>query len=213
MKNTLIAIVLLTFPFKTIGQDLQKYINTLEDIVERVPTQIYQKDNCDALIDVLDDLSDDLEELLRDTGEMHPEDVKNLKSTLKYAGALENFLRTIGNSSYIAWYLKDSEIRLVSELIELQIIEIQSGKFCVDIYQLSLGNYICLLAYKKGGNDILNIKAQTTSNQGKTLNKVDMGLSANQYRRFWSNGDKITLKDYDIKDIQCSIVGSNTFGF
>lgn len=213
MRNILIAIILFAFPYGTLSQDLQRYINTLEGIAEKVPAQIHEKGDCDELIRDLDDLSDDLEEALKDTHEMHPEDFKNLKTALRYADVLENFLRAVGNSSYITWYLKESDIRLAKELVNFELAQVHSGKFCVNIYELSMGAYTCLLVYKKGGNDILNIKAQIASNQGRSLNKVDMGLTSNQYRRLWSNGDKLTVKDYNITEIKCSIIGSNTFGF
>ena len=74
-------------------------------------------------------------------------------------------------------------------------------------------NEICLVAFKKGGNDILKIKAQIKSNNGKSTSKIDMGLIANQYRRFWSNADQLSNKSYTVTYVECIITGTNNFGF
>lgn len=197
--------------FSSHAQDLQKYIDDFTAIVYEVPKTIYNRESCNKMISNLDDLSEDIEKVLNDNSDINPEDVKNLRSTKIYAEALEAFLRVVGNSSY-SGYLKEKELSIVRELLDISIAQIYTGRFCANIYEIKSGSYKCLAAMKKGGNDIFKIKAQITSNSGNTVAKMDMGLLANQYRRIWSNANQLSNSSYKITTVECTITGQNNFG-
>jgi hypothetical protein len=213
MRVTLILIAILFQSISLNAQDLQKYIDDFTDIVVKIPLVISEREQCDKTINILDDLSDDIGKVLNNNDDLNPEDIKNLKSTKTSAEALEAFLRTTGNSSYVAGYLKEKELSIVRQLLDFSIAEVYREMFCVNVYEVKFGSYVCLVAFKKGGNDILKIKAQIKSNNGKSTSKIDMGLVANQYRRIWSNADQLSIKSYVVTGVECLVTGKNNFGF
>lgn len=212
MKKIILTVFLLVLVNSIFSQDLQSYINDFNNVIKEVPTQIYNSDRCDYLINDLNTLSENLKQVLNNSEQIHPDDIKALQWTKIHAEALEDFLRTVGNSRKVAWYMTEKQLDLVNDLFNVEVTEVYSQKFCCSLFEIKFENYICLLALKNGSNEIYNIKSKISSKISRSTLTTDMGLIVNRYRRLWSNGDDLSIKDYQILSIQCTLTGHNTIG-
>lgn len=212
MRKYALTVFLLVFVISTFSQDLQSYIDDFDNIVKETPTQIYNSDRCDYLINNLNTLNKNLEQVLNNSEQIHPDDIKILRWTKNHADALEEFLRTVGNSGKVAWYMTEKQLNLVQDLFSVAITEVYSPKFCCSLFEIKFDSYICLLAFKKGSDEIYNIKSKISTKNNQSTSTIDMGLIVNKYRRLWSNGDELSLKNYQILSIQCTLTGHSSFG-
>lgn len=212
MKNIILSVLFFVFANNIFSQDLQSYIDDFDNIVKETPTKIYNTDRCYYLINKLNTLNENLKQVLNNSEQIHPDDIKVLKWTKVHAEALEDFLRTVGNSGKAAMYMTENQLSLVQDLFSVGITEVYSQKFCCSLFEIKFDNYICLLAFKKGGDEIYNIKSKISAKSGLSTSSMDMGLIVNKYRRLWSNGDDLTIKSYQILSIQCTLTGHNSFG-
>ncbi len=211
MKIIILASFLSLFINNIFSQDLQTYVNDFNDIVKETPKQISNRDRCDYLIKNISTLNSNLEHVLNNSEQIHPDDIKVLKWTKVHAEALENFLRAVGNSSNGMMYMTANQLTLVKELFSVGITEVYFEKFCCNLFEIKFDNYICVLAYKKGSDEIYNIKSKISSQTARSTSSMDMGLMVNKFRRLWSNGDDLSIKNYQIHSIQCTIIGHHTF--
>ena len=185
------------------AQDLQSYIDRFEDITDLVIPHISINNECDKMIKDLDRLNDDLEDILTQTSSMHPEDVKNLRWVRSHSNALEDFLRCVGNTSYVANYMTENDLQLVKEVIDFSITEVYAGKFCCRFFEVRVGEYISVVAFKEGANEIYSIKSTILSSMEKSTTTTEMGLITKKYRSVWSNGSNTRIKSYTIKAVDC----------
>jgi ElaB/YqjD/DUF883 family membrane-anchored ribosome-binding protein len=118
MRKYILIVFLLVFATNTFSQGLQYYIDEFDNIVKQAPTQIYNRDGCDYLINNLNTLNKNLEQVLNNSEQIHPDDIKNLRWTKNHADALEDFLRTVGNSGKVAWYMTEKQLNLVQRFIQ-----------------------------------------------------------------------------------------------
>jgi hypothetical protein len=85
----------------------------------------------------------------------------------------------------------------------MDISEVYSKQFCCQLFELKIGDYICLLAYKIGGSETYTIKTIITSENGLSISKMNMGLYTNKYRMVWSNEGNLALKKYKVIAVDC----------
>lgn len=206
MRNFLFVLVLLCLSVHPAGaQNLQSLIDAFDEVVKDVPEKISTKGLCDNLLESNEEVRKNILKALEQEEDYHPEDVKNLRHTLGQSEALDDFIRMVGNHSYIPMYLSDVKLDAVKEFLDFELVEINSGMFCCKLFECRIGNYISLLAHKAGSGETFNVVADIYS--GNTATRMNMGLFANKYRKLWSG----KTRTYKVTAVQCSKTGDSFF--
>jgi hypothetical protein len=213
MKSLLILLSLLFINPGVYSQDIRQHISEMDRLISVVPNHIGNKEHCDKLVRDLDDLSDDIEDNIKKDDDLSSDDIKNLKAILASAEAVEDFVRAVGNSSYGTGFLKEKQLRLVRELLNFSMTEMFTGKFCVNIYQVTIGGYKSLIVTKTGSNNILRIKAVFKSTVATATTTLEMGVVPNEYSRFWSSANDPSYRSYQITRVDCAAGSNNGFNF
>jgi hypothetical protein len=206
MRNFLFVMILLCLSALPVGaQNLQNLIDAFDEVVRDVPEKISTKSLCDNLLESNEEVRKNILKVLEQEEDYHPEDIKNLRYTIKQSEALDDFIRTVGNHSYIPMYITDAKLDAVKEFLDFEMVEINSGMFCCKLFECRIGNYISVLAYKSGSGETFNIVADISS--GNTATRMNMGLFANKYRKLWSGKTRV----YKVTAVQCSKTGDSFF--
>jgi hypothetical protein len=208
IPKTLCCALILCISQICYSQDAESIAADFKFIATNVPSALGSEDQCSTLLRNNESIQEQVDKSL-EKGGLSSNDRSLLNWVKTHSKALDRFMRTVGQSGYMANYLKDSELSLVKDLFNVEFVEVFKEKnFCCKLYECKMGGYTCLLAYKPGKNEIYTVKASLLVQNGS--NTTTMGLSTNQYRRIWSTA---VPKSYKVTFVSCEYTGSSTFDF
>jgi hypothetical protein len=185
------------------SQDLDKINNNLSYTISKVADNISSENGCRDLLNDIDDIKDDINELLENRNQLSSQDKEALKLNLIKCEALDNFIRTVGNTRSAKNFLSDKEMNLVRGILNFDIYELPKYKFCATVYQIQINDYICLLVKKSGYKEIFRVTAELVTSNGMSSSKLDFGVQANHYRGILNNVDNRDFGKYRIKSMTC----------
>jgi hypothetical protein len=190
------------------SQDAAAIVSNFRSIASNVPSVLGEEDGCTNILRKNENIQEQIDQAIENGG-LSSDDRNLLNWAKSHSKALDLFIRTVGESGYVANYLKESELSLVKDLFDVDFAEVFKEKnFCCKLYEFKMGSYTCLLAFKAGNNEIYTIKATLLVKNGSST--TTMGLSTNRYRKIWSSS---VPTNYKVTYISCDYKGPSTFDF
>jgi len=206
LKKSAALAFFIAFCLSCHSQDAENITSDFRSIAQNVPLALGNENECSNILRKNDDIKQQVEEAIKND-DLTEDDKKLLNWTKKHSDALDAFIRTVGQSGYVANYLKESELNLVKDLFDVDFVEVFKEKnFCCKLYEYRVGNYVCLLAFKPGNSEVYTIKASILIKNGSST--TTMGLETNRYRRIWSSSQNSA---YKVISISCQYNGPSPF--
>lgn len=189
------------------SQNLQEIIDLFQTVMDKVPSSIHKKVACDELINICDEVQKDIDYVLRYEDEIADKDIEILKKVKRDAALMNRFIRTIGNTSFGTGFMTEKQLNKARDLIDFDMLEIYTNKFCIKIFKIRIGNYFCILGFNPPGNDTYKIEAICKSRDRRTTFNSEMGLPPNNYRQIW-NSEDVEDNILVIANVKCSAYSS-----
>lgn len=199
-----IALLLLTTTSLIVkSQTIEKVESNFNSLVRNIVLKIDNNEGCDESLNEIEEISDDIKTLLKDKSSLSAEDLGGLIAISTKCKAIENFIRTVGNTGRLGLFLSNKDLYVVKGLIEFDIYELTNYKFCAKVYEIRIGGYKCLLVNKAGIKEIFRIAVELSSKNNLSTMKSDFGTTANTYRAIINNAKDKNYGKYTIKSMTC----------
>ena len=158
------------------------------------------KDECEKQKRAADDLSDDINDAIKNTDEYNYDEIIELKKLEKEAEALEEFIAAVGNCGN---YIPSIKIfNLANKRVGASVVSIVKDKYCVDVISVTIGNHVAYLGENNSTNNYTITYKWKTPNAMNSGNGT-MGLSALSVRHIYDNREKPIQKNISILGITC----------
>lgn len=172
----------------------------LSNIVTTFQAEIMDVDECDRQMRAAATLEADISDALRMEDEYDPEEMIHLRQLQKETAAVEAYIDVVGNVGN--HFMKIDDLAFANRRIGGSIARVISGKYCVDIITVTIGDYV---AYFGENNSTSNftVNYKWKSNSGMQSGNGTMGILKSNVRHFCDNREYPTQKGKTIMGISC----------
>lgn len=183
-------------------QDLiDEFDDTLSDIVQGFIEEIMDLSECEYQIDEVDDLIDDMSEAIDDWDEEDSfDDLRQLKSLLKEAEAVEDFFQGVCPSTGRISSIEN--MFLANQRIDADIAYVVKDKFCIDVISITIGRYVAFF-YMNDTSKNFKVSHKWQSVEGYPAGHGNFGLASRSLLQFANSREEIKLKNIRINEISC----------
>jgi hypothetical protein len=185
------------------SQTVERVEYNFNSLVRNIDIKIDNNDGCDESLNEIEEISEDIKSLLKNKSSLSDEDLGSLIAISTKCKALENFIRTVGNTGRLGLFLSNKDLYVVKGLINFDIYELTNYKFCAKVYEIRIGTYKCLLVNKAGIKEIFRISVELSSKNKMSTMKSEFGTVANEYRAIINNTKEKNYENYTIKSMTC----------
>jgi hypothetical protein len=200
MKSILLITSIFIFNSFVLRESPNDFDYRLSDIVRKFKLEIMDKDECEKQKRAADDLSDDINDAIKNTDEYNYDEIIELKKLEKEAEALEEFIAAVGNCGN---YIPSIKIfNLANKRVGASVVSIVKDKYCVDVISVTIGNHVAYLGENNSTNNYTITYKWKTPNAMNSGNGT-MGLSALSVRHIYDNREKPIQKNISILGITC----------
>lgn len=200
MKIYILISAFLILSYTTESKKYSDFDSELTQIVNEFKTNIMNKDKCEDLYNRAYYLADEIENSIEDDDNSEYENNK-LEELKKEAKAVEDFIRSVGNSANNL-PIKMDLIYLANKRINSTITEKTKYNFCVDIITISINNYVTTMAFNKtSSNYTVTYKWKLSS--AFNTGSGNMGLPTNSVRHIYDNRELPSQKQIIITSMNC----------
>ncbi|MEZ4942143.1 MAG: hypothetical protein R3D58_14790 [Saprospiraceae bacterium] len=148
--------------------------------------------------DDLRDVKDEIE-THKNKGGHGKETYQNLISLVSICETLDDYMICIGD--WNRFPIRSTRLNQGAVMMQAQTAYLFTGKFCVNVIELNMGSYRCLLAENKGTASV-NVKYNFGSDSGNY--NGEMGLAAGHVRVMVNNRDCDAYESLFVRSIECT---------
>lgn len=141
-----LLLVILSFPllsFLTPQDSISDFDKQLNDLVADYKLNVFDTQKCQANSKKAGEIADKIEDAKNEEG-VSKSDLKKLEDLKKEAEAIEDYILAVGNID--GGFETVEKFNLANNRIHGDVSTESSGKFCVDIISVTIGEYVCYLA-------------------------------------------------------------------
>lgn len=200
MKLALLITTTLLFGSPFLRETPNDFDSKLSDIVRNFKVGIMDKDECEKQKRAADDLSDEIEDAIKEEDEHTPDELIKLEKLRKEAEALEAFIAVVGDCGN---YIPSIDMfKLANRRVRANVAISTKDKYCIDIISVNIGDFVAYL----GENN--SSKNYTISYKWKSLNGLrtgsgTAGLLKHSVRHIYNNRENSKQKNVSILSITC----------
>jgi hypothetical protein len=189
------------FLFQLGTSDSPSYFdNKLNSIASRISSVIMKPNDCNNLSNELESLIDDIDEAKNNKDEYTKTEITELKKLLDDAEALHNFFTMVVRGENGTLDLSD--LYLANKRVGATISTVSTGKFCVDVITISIGNHITYLLQNKTTSDY-NLTYKYKLKNGLEIGSGRMTVVQKAARPIYHNTAKPLQKSIIVYGVIC----------
>jgi len=200
MKSSLLVISIFLFGFSDLKESPNDFDNRLSDIVRKFKLEIMDKDECEKQKRAADDLSDDIEDAIKNKDEYNSDEIIELKKLKMEAEAVEEFIAAVGNCGNYIPSIKN--FNLANKRVGASVSSIIKDRFCVDVITVAIGDYVAYLGENNSAKNY-TVTYKWKAPNGLNTGNGTMGLSGLSVRHIYDNREKPNQKNISFLGITC----------
>ena len=174
--------------------------NKLNSIARDLNNVIMKPDECNSLHYRAEAVEDEIEKALSNKDEYTKEEIIELKSLLKESEALQDYISIVALGKNGTFDLSD--LYRANKRVGATISTVSTGKFCVDVITISIGNHITYLLQNKTNTDY-NLSYKYKLKNGLELGRGTMTVVQKAVRPIYTNNEKPSQKSILVYGITC----------
>ena len=199
MKLLLALFTVLLFNSSSIEKDYNDFDYDLSRIVNDFRRDVMNKSRCEDLKRKADYLSDDIQKYLNEE-DLDQYEKDKLRQLKKETEAVEEYIGAVGNCG--TYFPKMDDLILANYRINGSISTQLNNKFCIDVINVSINDYVATLAYNNTATNY-SITYKWKSPSGKSSGNGTMGLPSRTVRHMYDNRDNPQAKKIVIVSLNC----------
>lgn len=181
--------------------------STLESKLSRIASEFREKimdeDDCKSLMNEASRISNDIEDELDENDKYSANEISQFKEVKKKADALEGYIGSVGGCSNV--FPTIEEFTIANGMVGGSVTNVHQGKFCVDFFSVSIGNYKVYLGENNTTNNYVVTYKYKTPDGSKSGNGY-FGLFSKNIRHVYDNREKPNQKIIIIFGVTCKPV-------
>lgn len=199
--KTLIVLIFLSISMPCAGfQNPSNFERELSRITSDFREVIMDEDQCEKLKDKAEDITEEIEELLKNPEDFSSEEISQLRQLKTEAKGIEDFIAVVAGIG--SSFPKFKDFMAVNERVGADIFYLSKNEFCIDILVVEIDEYRVYLASSNSTKNLrLHVKWKTKDRSSSGNSEV--GMVSKSIRHILDNRNNAIKNNIDFQSISC----------
>ncbi|MCX6311754.1 MAG: hypothetical protein NT084_08970 [Bacteroidetes bacterium] len=198
MKKIFLILCIPFFSFVSLTDSSSDFDKKLDKVVADFKLNIFNKQKCDSCSIDAKNIATAIQDVL-DEGGIDKSEIKKMEALKKEADGLENYISAVGDLT--GGFSTVADLNLANARVKGNISN-ESGKFCVDIISVTIGDFVCYLA-ENNSSKITSVNYKWKDEAGTNSGSGTIQVFANSIRAMYSNREKPKVNKVGFLGLNC----------
>lgn len=200
MKYFILPLTIIFFSFSSIKEYPSDFDYKLSNIVLAFKKGILDSKECEKQKREVQILINDIEEAISEREKYSLDEIKSFKNIKKEALAIEDYISSVGHCGSYSSSIE--RFYTANRRVGGNVNNVITGKFCLDIISVTIGEYIAYLVINDSTTDY-KVEYKWKGNNGMNTGNGNFGISSKDVRSIYNNRDNIKLKKISVYTLIC----------
>jgi len=194
-------LIILSFPllsFFSLKDSAADYDKQLNDVVADYKLNIFDQQKSKADSQKAGSIAESITDAINE-GDLSKADIKKLEDLKKEAEAIQDYILAVGNID--GGFETVEKFNLANARIKGDV-STETGKFCVDVISVSIGDYICYLA-ENNGDKITSVNYKWKSPEGAKSDSGTITVFAHSIGAMYCNRNDPKTNKVEFMGLVC----------